>query len=260
VIKQRNAGPGIARNTGIDYLVDLKVDCIALLDSDDIWEPCHIDRAVTAFLLGADIYSSSWILTSGDTDALRDRGVTKSELDALPQLEQGGFLNIPLVEQECLTSTIKLSAFVATTTFLGKTRFDSKLRYASEDRLFILTLAVREPKVFISLLPEVSAGRGVNIYESISYGTLDNFNTLNDKLVGRKKMKKLLIKSHLHLSRSFDVLIKRTERSLAGNLYVCLKKGELKSIYLFSKIAIRNPKCLKHLITTPLSKLLSKKI
>ena len=255
VIKQRNAGPGIARNTGIDYLVDLKVDCIALLDSDDIWEPCHIDRAVTAFLLGADIYSSSWMLTSGDTDALKDRGVTKSQLDASPQLEQGGFLTISLVEQECLTSTIKLSAFVATTTFLGNTRFDSKLRYASEDRLFILTLAVREPKVFISLIPEVSAGRGVNIYESVSYGTLDNFKTLGDKLSGRIRMKKLLTRTNKDLAHSFDSQIERTQRACALNLYSCLRKGQLSSIFLFIKIAAKNPVVFIYLITTPLNRI-----
>lgn len=256
VLKQVNAGPGIARNTGIDYLVKHQVDFIALLDSDDVWQPSHLGRAAVAFSLGAHIYSSSWILTSGETDALKDRGVTASQLEATPELENGGFLKKSLVEQECTTSTIKLSAFVITTAFLGSTRFDSRLRYASEDRLFILSLGVKAPKVFISLAPEVSAGRGVNIYESINYGTLDNFNTLKDKLNGRKKMKALLQKDYLALSESFDPQIERTQRALVSNLYTCLKVGELKAIYKFSLIAIQNPSCLRYLASEPYRKLI----
>ncbi|EJI84206.1 hypothetical protein AEST_30400 [Alishewanella aestuarii B11] len=250
ILRQKNAGPGIARNKGFDYLVERGVSFIALLDSDDMWEPEHLERAATAFALDADIYSSNWILTD-DTDAFAERGVTVAQLEKHEAIPNGGFLRQGLVEQECSTSTIKLSALVVTAKFLQTTRFDSYLRYASEDRLFILTLAIRKPKVFLSLVPEVKAGRGVNIYESVDYGTLSNFNTLRDKLNGRMKMKRLLMQTQMELAHSFDAQIERTRRACALNLYSCLRKGQFSSIFSFIRIAAKNPVVLFYLVTAP---------
>ena len=44
IVKQDNSGPGIARNTGIQ---NADFDYIAFLDSDDMWDKCHLDTLLS---------------------------------------------------------------------------------------------------------------------------------------------------------------------------------------------------------------------
>ncbi len=57
VIERTNGGPAAARNTGLAS-VGADTDFIALLDSDDIWQPRHLAHAMAAFALGYDYYFS----------------------------------------------------------------------------------------------------------------------------------------------------------------------------------------------------------
>ena len=56
LIKQANRGPGAARNRAFDSLEGEAF--VALLDSDDTWEPHHLSSARYAFDLGFDYYSA----------------------------------------------------------------------------------------------------------------------------------------------------------------------------------------------------------
>ncbi len=55
VIEQSNAGPGAARNRGLDE-TPAEVEYIAFLDSDDRWLPGHLENAGIALARGADFY------------------------------------------------------------------------------------------------------------------------------------------------------------------------------------------------------------
>ncbi|MGH2507736.1 MAG: glycosyltransferase family 2 protein [Ktedonobacteraceae bacterium] len=55
VIEQHNAGPGGARNKGLDAAPD-DVTQIAYLDSDDRWFPGHLSNGLAALRHGADFY------------------------------------------------------------------------------------------------------------------------------------------------------------------------------------------------------------
>jgi succinoglycan biosynthesis protein ExoW len=57
IIERKNGGPAAARNTGLAS-VGADTDFIALLDSDDLWQPRHLSRALAAFALGYDYYFS----------------------------------------------------------------------------------------------------------------------------------------------------------------------------------------------------------
>src|SRR5215468_936299 len=53
VILQANHGIAAARNAALDALTG-DVSAVALLDSDDYWEPSHLRHAAAALSLGAD--------------------------------------------------------------------------------------------------------------------------------------------------------------------------------------------------------------
>lgn len=55
LIRQKNAGPGFARNVALDALPPT-ADWIALLDSDDLWEPDHLALAISTLRRGYDFY------------------------------------------------------------------------------------------------------------------------------------------------------------------------------------------------------------
>src|SRR5215217_4892258 len=64
VIRQPNAGPGGARNTGLDAISG-ETEFAAFLDSDDVWTPDHLKNAYEGMMrFGAGCYWAS--ITGGD--------------------------------------------------------------------------------------------------------------------------------------------------------------------------------------------------
>jgi succinoglycan biosynthesis protein ExoW len=57
IVVRRNGGPAAARNTGL-AAVGPDTEFVALLDSDDLWQPHHLAHAMAAFALGYDYYFS----------------------------------------------------------------------------------------------------------------------------------------------------------------------------------------------------------
>jgi glycosyltransferase involved in cell wall biosynthesis len=70
---QQNAGAGPARNRGID---EARGSWIAFLDSDDLWQPCHLSThlAAAAALPDVKVFFSDFTATVGG-QALPERGV-----------------------------------------------------------------------------------------------------------------------------------------------------------------------------------------
>ena len=59
VIEQANAGPGAARNTGLDSVAK-DAEYVAFLDSDDEWSVDHLSRAIAVLQKGYDFYFSNY--------------------------------------------------------------------------------------------------------------------------------------------------------------------------------------------------------
>ena len=55
LIRRPNGGPAAARNTGLDH-IGADTDFVALLDSDDTWQPEHLQRAIDSLEPGFDVY------------------------------------------------------------------------------------------------------------------------------------------------------------------------------------------------------------
>lgn len=58
LIRQTNRGIAAARNAALDALAQ-DVTAVALLDSDDYWEPTHLQNAAAALSHGADFFFSN---------------------------------------------------------------------------------------------------------------------------------------------------------------------------------------------------------
>lgn len=178
VVRQANAGPGGARNRGLEIVErEGGTDFVAFLDSDDIWLPTHLADALAALDRGYDFYCAdnsregSFARFSEDVALLNDRGRAlagrATELDP-----DGPVLGFPphALDDEFVTGYLShTSTVVLRATRIRGLRFDPELRNASEDRMFWLTVALSGAPVVISWRCNVSCGRGVNVFFS-AYG------------------------------------------------------------------------------------------
>lgn len=168
VLKQPNQGPGAARNHALETLAQ-ETSIVAFLDSDDEWQPGHLNRIRTAFERGADFYFSDY----------RREGATQSQFErrhllAAAHLQvadsnslywyQGNFFDALLRGSPAGTSTVAYN-FRA----FSQLRFPTFL-HACEDILFWMKIAVHTQNVVFSDVLGVHYGKGVNIFESAQWG------------------------------------------------------------------------------------------
>jgi succinoglycan biosynthesis protein ExoW len=173
VVRQANAGPGGARNRGLDMVEqDGGIDYVAFVDSDDIWLPTHLCDALAALAQGYDFYccdnsrEGSFARFSQDVALLNDHGRAlagrATELD--PDGPVFGFPPHALDDDFVTGYLSHTSTVVLRATRVHGLRFDTDLRNASEDRMFWLTYVLSGAAVVISWRSNVSCGRGVNIF------------------------------------------------------------------------------------------------
>lgn len=198
-IAQPNAGPGAARNTGIDWLNGKDLRYLAFLDSDDEWRPDHLAHALAALEAGGDFYFSDHSRT-GDCDSYfnEDKNVraTMQGIKAVHAvLDRGGArmfapgaINHAMLENYLSqTSTVVLRH-----TALGGLRFDPELRHAGEDYMLWLQLTLNGARICISDGIEVVCGTGINMYHgSYDWDSRDVLIRLSSEIVFHQKLDRL---------------------------------------------------------------------
>ena len=186
VLAQANAGPGAARNTGLN-LVPETAQIIAFLDSDDIWRPNHLSTVREAIDLGADLFLSNWEELSGSSmlDRLLPQLAGESTLfpAGVPLYRHHGVL----AELHLVQPFFYLSATALRRESLGQIKFNGKLRHAGEDYLYAFELARTRPSFWFSPTVTVLSREGVNIYRSLSWGTDASFRSLRDSILSRRE-------------------------------------------------------------------------
>jgi glycosyltransferase involved in cell wall biosynthesis len=143
VISQANRGPAAARNVGIDAA---KGDIVALLDSDDVWEPDKLQRQVSLLQQAGDAVPcclcNAWMVSP---DGSRIETFQYSRLS--PAVREGLWLN----PAEVFASRFVLFAQAAAIRRKVLDRiggFDESLRF-HEDHELPLRLALEGPWAFI---------------------------------------------------------------------------------------------------------------
>lgn len=168
VVLQPNGGPGGARNTGLDH-VPAETRFVALLDSDDIWLPDHLQNAhdgMTRF--DADCFFASM---QASEEFYYHFGMR--ELEA----QEGGkrLSEEPLViEMPDLASImlknwsfLHLSCMVMGASVFREIRFEPALRLAAEDVLFFCDCILKSRRTILCDEPGAARGMGLNIFHSI---------------------------------------------------------------------------------------------
>lgn len=172
---QANAGPGGARNRGLDIAErDGHTDFVAFLDSDDIWAPTHLADALDALGKGYDFYccdnsrEGAFARFSQDVALLNDHGRALHDRATVldPEGPVLGFAPLVLADEFVTGYLSHTSTVVLRASRIRGLRFDTDLRNASEDRMFWLTVALSGAPVAISWRCNVSCGRGINLFFS----------------------------------------------------------------------------------------------
>ncbi|OHV84957.1 glycosyltransferase family 2 protein [Rhizobium sp. LCM 4573] len=168
VVKQANAGPGGARNTGLNN-VPASTRFVALLDSDDLWLPHHLQNAYdTMTRFDAECY---WASMQASDDFYYHFGMAELE-----QQEGGTRLSeAPLViEMPDLASVmlknwsfLHLSCMVIGRPLFENVRFEPSLRLAAEDVLFFCDCILKANRTLLCDDDGATRGRGLNIFHSI---------------------------------------------------------------------------------------------
>ncbi|WPE23758.1 glycosyltransferase family 2 protein [Shinella zoogloeoides] len=168
VIRQENAGPGGARNTGLDH-VPAASDFVAFLDSDDTWAPDHLAIAHAAMThFSADCYFAS--ITGGDAFYYHFGVEDLEKTETTVRLNDDPLLiEIPDLTQVMLKnwSFLHLSAMVIARPVFERVRFDAALRLAAEDVLFFCDCVLAARRVVLSGAAGAVRGEGVNIFHGV---------------------------------------------------------------------------------------------
>jgi succinoglycan biosynthesis protein ExoW len=168
VITQPNGGPGGARNTGLDNVASSTLYA-ALLDSDDVWLPDHLQNAYNSMSrFGADCYwasmeaSEDFYYHFGMAELERQEGGTRLSEDPL-------VLEVPDLASVMLKnwSFLHLSCMVIGRPLFETVRFEPTLRLAAEDVLFFCDCILKARRTILCDAPGAARGRGLNIFHSI---------------------------------------------------------------------------------------------
>ncbi len=168
VIRQANAGPGGARNTGLDN-VPAASRFVAFLDSDDEWAPEHLSNAFEALTRhDGDCY---WDSIHGGEGFSYHFGI--DELAKLPDAVRLSdtplIIELPDIASVMLKdwSFLHLSCMVIGRPLFEKVRFEAALRLAAEDVLFFCDCIMAARRVLLCEDAGALRGEGVNIFHSV---------------------------------------------------------------------------------------------
>lgn len=183
VMKQRNAGPSVARNLALQSL-DTDTEYVAFLDSDDKWRPHHLRSALQALTQGRAIqdqanfyFCNRWIEEESISGLDWRRDKFFPELLALPA-PQDTFLIKDGFFRTIMSSLVHTSGVVYRFGPHREKRFDTSLHRA-EDYQFFLSIVTEDRGAVLCTEPGFDVGRGISISRT-DWGTVANLKASSD--------------------------------------------------------------------------------
>jgi len=212
VIRQANAGPNEARNTGLKNL-EPGTSVVAYLDSDDEWVGDHLARAVKGLALGYTAYFANLYHLGDDIDeftkAKRVHPPDHPMVDGDPTLRayQGD-----MVHQIATANIIFMPSLVIDSAALGEARFPLAHRHGGGDYLYWMHLIQHGAKFVFSTLPEVRCGRGINMWYGSGWGT----DGLAMRIVDEARFRRKVLTQHASAPATKDNLRNRLTELQVG--------------------------------------------
>ncbi|MEL6280812.1 MAG: glycosyltransferase family A protein [Pseudomonadota bacterium] len=204
IVKRENGGASAARNTGLDNLSD-DARFVALLDSDDIWTPDHLERAV-ATLSGGPARDLYWDqIKPSEQEDQRDFAPTRAIAPAaLSATDEAGLSRVDnMFDLMCgpWWRHLHLSIFVMSRPLADAVRFNTTLKY-SEDFDFFIDCAEHAREVYCSDAYGVEIGDGLNIWKSLK---TDDYNYCLEKFCFMTACKRILGFERVSAKQAQDV-------------------------------------------------------
>lgn len=180
VVEQANAGPGAARNRGLDQ-VEPDTDLVAFVDSDDCWDTQMLATALVAFEAGADFFFGNsrrfgqeqprfdWTYSSGQALVPQRHRLIDRDL-GLYQFD-GDFFDFAIQRSAVISTSTLVYRFAK----FPRLRFNPEL-FNGQDRFFKLQLSQAATMVTFSTRVCATEGQGVNIFDSAGWGSDKSLN------------------------------------------------------------------------------------
>ncbi|MDZ7803480.1 glycosyltransferase family 2 protein [Thiohalophilus sp.] len=244
IIRQPNAGPGAARNTGLDN-VPPGTPYVTFLDSDDQWTGPFLSDAVVALAQGYDLFMGNSTRINSETS--RFEWDKNSALNIHPEEHlsidperriyeyQGDFFDLLIRRSNIIGPTTMAYRFDR----FPAVRFDPTI-YNGQDRLFKLTLGQRFRRVAFSPKLYAFEGEGINIFDKSQWGMPGSIRLLSSYI----RLSKTILKN-IELNQSQKEYVKKqlveSRYSFALSIPHLLKKKEVIDWKRVAKTLLEDP-------------------
>lgn len=171
IVPQPNAGPGAARNRGLDHIPD-DAEFVAFLDSDDEWSPSHLQNAGDALGNDLDFYFSNHREPDTQSDRFAQHG--RLDLSRHTALNRGSHCyryEGDMIDQIMFANVIETSTVVYRWSRFRQLRFRNDFKSAFEDILFWISALQSSRGIAFTADVECQYGRGVSIWRSTGFGS-----------------------------------------------------------------------------------------
>lgn len=186
ILKKDNGGPASARNYGIDN-ISKDTDFVAFLDSDDSWEPHHLNTAIKALANDKDFYFSNFYQINQNVSAFdRANKINHEEHIPIPGHQSLYTYQGDMIHQIVTGNVIGTSAVVIRYNVINNLRFRESFTNAGEDYLFWIDISKNTNKIVFSTDIGFRCGEGVNVYAGAAWGTISLLERTINELHYRK--------------------------------------------------------------------------